>query len=99
MQYTPKRIFLLILTGLLMWTIVGCSTPGTNSGSKGPTMEPGNSPRCLLDPDPGPCKGLFEKYYYDRKAGRCRSFFYGGCGGTVPFETIEECRETCEGEK
>ena len=99
MKYTFKRLLLWILTGILMGTVAGCSTPGTNSGPIGPPMAAQNSPRCLLDPDPGPCKGLFEKYYYDRKAGKCRSFFYGGCEGTVPFETPEACRQACEEEK
>jgi hypothetical protein len=98
MKYTYKRL-LWIVAGLLMWTVVGCPTSGTNSGPKGSPMESKNSPRCLLDPDPGPCKGLFEKYYYDRKAEKCRSFFYGGCEGTVPFETMAACRQACGGEK
>ncbi len=52
-------------------------------------------PKCLLIPDPGPCKGLFTKYYYDAPANQCRSFTYGGCQGVVPFDTMEECRDTC----
>ncbi|MEO5730297.1 MAG: BPTI/Kunitz-type proteinase inhibitor domain-containing protein, partial [Byssovorax sp.] len=27
---------------------------------------------------------------------RCRDFIWGGCGGTVPFETRRECRSVCE---
>lgn len=56
----------------------------------------GGAAACALAPDPGPCKGLFEKFYFDAKSGTCRSFFYGGCQGVVPFETIEECRAACE---
>ncbi|MBN1140985.1 MAG: DUF2330 domain-containing protein [Deltaproteobacteria bacterium] len=53
-------------------------------------------PRCGLAPDPGPCKGLFKKFYFDPQQGKCRSFFYGGCQGIVPFETMEECQSRCE---
>lgn len=61
-----------------------------------PPVSPAN-PRCALRPDPGPCKGLFEKFYFDPDLGACKSFFYGGCQGTVPFETLEECEEHCMG--
>ena len=55
-------------------------------------------PRCGLTPDPGPCKGLFQKFYFDPGQGKCRSFFHGGCQGVVPFETLEECQSRCEKE-
>ena len=50
---------------------------------------------CLLQPDPGLCKAAFTKYYYDREAQDCKSFVWGGCDGTVPFHTLEVCRNTC----
>jgi hypothetical protein len=56
-------------------------------------------PRCTLQPDPGPCKGLFEKFYFDMSQGICKTFFYGGCQGTVPFDTREECAAVCLGEQ
>lgn len=51
--------------------------------------------RCRLEPDGGPCKALFWKHYFDPKSGECKEFAYGGCEGTVPFETREECEEEC----
>ena len=39
--------------------------------------------RCNLQPDPGPCRALFTKYYYDKEAKQCKSFTYGGCDGMV----------------
>nr|WP_225073677.1 DUF2330 domain-containing protein [Desulfuromonas sp. CSMB_57] len=54
-------------------------------------------PRCALQPDPGPCKGLFEKYYFDMAQGNCKKFFFGGCQGTVPFDTREACTAVCLG--
>jgi hypothetical protein len=51
--------------------------------------------KCLLTPAKGPCKAMFEKYYYNTKSGNCAPFFWGGCDGVVPFESMEECERTC----
>ena len=53
---------------------------------------------CVDEPDPGPCAGRQTKYYYDYRTNRCRVFFYGGCGGKVPFETRAACEEACVAE-
>lgn len=46
--------------------------------------------------DKGPCKGYFVKYYYDKGAGRCGQFAYGGCGGNGNrFSSNEECESIC----
>lgn len=52
--------------------------------------------KCILKPETGPCKALFKRYYFNPKHGECASFIWGGCGGVVPFETLEECKKTCE---
>jgi hypothetical protein len=49
--------------------------------------------RCSLEPDPGLCKAAFQRYYYDKTEGKCKMFTWGGCGGVVPFETLEECEQ------
>lgn len=36
---------------------------------------------CALAPVVGPCKGTFPRWYYDRDAGECKHFLYGGCQG------------------
>lgn len=54
------------------------------------------SERCALKPEGGPCKAIFDRYYYNPDSGECKEFMYGGCGGVVPFETMEECRKVCE---
>ena len=51
---------------------------------------------CQLAPDPGDCEAAITKYYYDQASGTCKEFTWGGCGGTVPFHTLEECKE-CSG--
>ena len=51
---------------------------------------------CDLEPDSGPCFAAFRRYYFDREEQECKEFIWGGCNGTVPFETLEACRQ-CEG--
>lgn len=54
--------------------------------------------RCAAEPDTGPCDAAFVRYYFDQDVDECREFLWGGCDGTVPFETLEECKECgCEG--
>lgn len=53
---------------------------------------------CKMIPDPGPCKAAIEQYFFDQKALRCSTFTYGGCQGTVPFDTMESCKSLCESE-
>lgn len=50
--------------------------------------------RCQLKPDGGVCKANFFHAYYDGKV--CREFSYGGCGGQVPFDSLEACQRICE---
>lgn len=46
---------------------------------------------CVLLPDAGPCEAAIPAWYFDQDFGACTQFSWGGCGGTVPFETIEDC--------
>jgi hypothetical protein len=55
--------------------------------------------RCDAGGGRGDCKALFERYYYDRAAGTCKPFFWGGCGEPAPFETAEECEAVCTAPK
>jgi hypothetical protein len=50
---------------------------------------------CRAKPEPGPCKAAMERYYFDPATQTCKMFFWGGCNGTTPFETLEECNKTC----
>jgi hypothetical protein len=50
---------------------------------------------CLTRPDPGTCRGSQQKYFYDYRDNRCKSFSYGGCGGRVPFESLQDCLNYC----
>jgi hypothetical protein len=48
---------------------------------------------CSLEPDAGLCNAAFTRYYYDSDERECKEFIWGGCGGVVPFETMEDCEE------
>lgn len=37
-----------------------------------------------------------ERYYFDSASGTCKAFSWGGCDGSVPFDTLEACRKSCE---
>lgn len=58
-------------------------------------MERGCSTNCSLQPNAGDCEAHIKKYYFDKSEGKCKEFFWGGCQGVVPFETMEEC-ESCK---
>lgn len=51
--------------------------------------------RCSMPHENGPCKALFWYYYYDAPSNSCKEFVYGGCEGSVPFETREACKAAC----
>jgi ankyrin repeat protein len=51
--------------------------------------------RCELKPAGGNCKALFSRAYYDAAANTCREFTHGGCGGVVPFSSVEACSNVC----
>ncbi|TSR51407.1 Tissue factor pathway inhibitor [Bagarius yarrelli] len=52
---------------------------------------------CNLEDEPGPCRGLVPRYFFDSKRNECRSFYYGGCFGNANnFRTLEECKNRCQ---
>ena len=94
-----KVLFWMIILGgvvaVLAWNPVQQAQPedsGLTWQSKGATDD-----RCALAPDPGPCESELERYYFDQETLVCKSFTYGGCQGTVPFTSMEECLQECEG--
>jgi len=60
-----------------------------------PALPPPGMAMCLKAPDRGPCKAAMERYYFDPETGTCKAFMWGGCQGSVPFETMEACKDTC----
>ncbi|KAI9292717.1 hypothetical protein K502DRAFT_351713 [Neoconidiobolus thromboides FSU 785] len=53
------------------------------------------STECNLEKNSGKCKAIHHKYYYDKTARKCKSFIWGGCEGQVPFDNLEDCKQTC----
>jgi hypothetical protein len=51
---------------------------------------------CSLPFSVGPCRGSFQRWYYDPSTQQCTEFSYGGCrGNRNRFESLEECESTC----
>ncbi|XP_061468670.1 tissue factor pathway inhibitor [Rhineura floridana] len=52
---------------------------------------------CLLENDPGICRGLISRYFYNKESLKCEKFQYGGClGNQNNFHTLKECQNTCQ---
>lgn len=52
---------------------------------------------CELVPDGGVCNAYIPKYYFDYETKECKEFIWGGCGGVVPFDTLEACKACDDG--
>jgi hypothetical protein len=52
-------------------------------------------PACTLKPESGKCRAAHTRYWFDADSVSCRAFIWGGCEGVVPFETLEQCQQTC----
>lgn len=81
--------------------LIGCSghesTPAPSDPALSKNQQSMNDTNaCQATPDPGPCKAQIEKFYFDPATKKCASFTYGGCQGTVPFETMQSCQSACE---
>ncbi|XP_046307193.1 protein AMBP isoform X1 [Marmota monax] len=51
---------------------------------------------CQLAHSPGPCLGLFPRYFYNGSSMACETFQYGGClGNDNNFISEKECLQTC----
>ena len=52
---------------------------------------------CFQPPESGICRASIPRYYYDANTGACQTFIWGGCQGSVPFDTMDACVNTCNG--
>lgn len=66
--------------------LTGCQ--GQNGGAMLPDA-------CYQPPESGMCKAAFTRYYYDADSNSCQRFIWGGCKGSVPFDTLEACVSSC----
>ncbi|XP_056437932.1 low-density lipoprotein receptor-related protein 11 [Gadus chalcogrammus] len=65
---------------------------------QGPSVQdaPAGQDPCAASPVVGPCKGTFPRWYYDREAGECKHFLYGGCQGNHNnFLQESDCVNEC----
>ena len=47
---------------------------------------------CILEPETGPCRASFRRFFYNSTTDQCELFIYGGCGGNDNrFDTRSEC--------
>ncbi len=53
------------------------------------------APACTLKPESGKCRAAHTRFWFDTGSQSCRAFIWGGCEGVVPFETLEDCQQTC----
>jgi hypothetical protein len=37
----------------------------------------GKPNKCYLDKDTGNCRGIFERFYFNKQSGKCEQFIYG----------------------
>jgi len=81
------KIFTLFFLMLLLNACV--NTPIEEPANKTPNS-------CELKPKAGMCRAAFPRFYYDHKSKECKQFIWGGCGGVVPFKTLESCQQKCE---
>lgn len=51
--------------------------------------------KCRQLPERGPCKAMFEKFYFNHSTNTCKPYFYGGCGPEAVFDTLEDCVRLC----
>lgn len=73
-----------------------CESLCPTSANGAPTEHVIFNELCALKDEPGPCKAIKDRFFFNVDNGRCERFEYGGCGGNANnFETLEECEETC----
>lgn len=88
-----KKIFLIIIIGIIILVSVYFLFLNQNRNANVGAYD---EIRCSWEPEKGSCKAKIPRYYFDNDEGNCKEFFWGGCGGTVPFETLDICESVCE---
>lgn len=78
-----KRILLAIAVLATVLQLPACSS--------GPSLPAA----CEQPPESGRCRASHTRWWFDERGGTCKAFIWGGCDGSVPFETLEACQSQC----
>ncbi|PIO68992.1 Kunitz/Bovine pancreatic trypsin inhibitor domain protein [Teladorsagia circumcincta] len=55
---------------------------------------------CDLELVTGPCRARIPKFGFNKTAGECQEFVYGGCRGNANrFDSFDECKRLCPSKK
>ncbi|KAM9840845.1 low-density lipoprotein receptor-related protein 11 [Aulostomus maculatus] len=86
-----------MLKASLRKTVQNIVAPQDRSKASPPQQDnSGSQDLCAAAPIVGPCKGTFPRWYYDRQAGECKHFLYGGCQGNHNnFLQESDCVSEC----
>ncbi|XP_043482678.1 boophilin-G2-like [Leptopilina heterotoma] len=56
--------------------------------------------KCFLDFDSGPDEDFTVNYWFNKTAGQCENFWYGGSGGNENrFEKLDDCINICDSDE
>lgn len=78
-----NRILLVIVALAAVLQLPACSS--------GPSLPAA----CEQPPESGRCRAAHTRWWFDERGGTCKAFIWGGCDGSVPFETLEACQAQC----
>jgi len=79
--------YLLIILSLII--LSSCSNTKLNNENKTSSL----NKQCYEIPKTGKCRAYFKIYYFNHEKKTCQSAVWGGCGGNIPFKTLESCKK------
>merc|ERR1712062_651925 len=91
MQFKEGLILLALITLLVV-----CSPARSSQKSQELSIDRHRRYKCFLAKDPGPCRGMFRRFYFNKETSQCEQFIYGGCDGNANrFGSIDDCQKAC----